>query len=139
MSTQNPRPSEATIYGGFGRRFVAKMIDNFIVGAANIAFRAAVGGELRNMWFIPLVQIMFQVGYSSAFLERFGATPGKMVLGMKVVTAGYETLGPLRAFLRSVTELLSGLLLYVGYIMAAFDKRVRTLHDRICGTCVVRT
>ncbi len=138
MSTQDIRPSEATIYGGFGRRFAAKIIDWLIIFAANMAFVAAVGASLQDVWFVAIAPIMFHVGYTSAFLERFGATPGKMALGMKVVTARYETLGPLRAFLRSVTEPLSGLF-YFGYIMAAFDKRVRTLHDRICGTCVVRT
>ena len=44
----------------------------------------------------------------------------------------------LRAFARSAAEILSVLILYVGYIMAGFDEEKRALHDRICSTRVVR-
>ncbi|PYS28021.1 MAG: RDD family protein, partial [Acidobacteria bacterium] len=32
---------------------------------------------------------------------------------------------------------LSGIILLIGYIMAAFDPERRALHDRICNTRVV--
>ena len=35
-------------------------------------------------------------------------------------------------------EMLSGMILGIGYLMAAFDDEKRALHDRICDTRVVR-
>ena len=43
---------------------------------------------------------------------------------------------PRRAIGRHFSEWLSSIL-FIGYIMAAFDEEKRALHDRICGTRVV--
>ncbi|HET6371045.1 MAG TPA: RDD family protein, partial [Nitrospiria bacterium] len=39
---------------------------------------------------------------------------------------------------RYFAEILSGIILCIGYIMAAFDDEKRALHDRICGTRVIK-
>ena len=130
-------------YGGFWARAGAKCIDHAIIGAANTAFVWAwkEHSPLDPKTFkvvMVVMQLMFQAGFSSAFLERFGATPGKMALGLKVVTAGGERIGGMRSWARGLAELLSGIL-YIGYLMAAKDPEGCTLHDWICGTRVVRT
>ena len=43
-----------------------------------------------------------------------------------------------RAFGRYFAKILSGLILMIGYIMAAFDSEKRALHDMICDTRVIR-
>ena len=48
-----------------------------------------------------------------------------------------ECLGPLtpaQAFGRSCGEIVSGIILCIGYIMAAFDGRKQSLHDKMAGT-----
>jgi uncharacterized RDD family membrane protein YckC len=72
------------------------------------------------------------------FLGRFGATPGKMVCGLRVVTAMGDRISYGRATGRFLAEILSGLVCYIGYIIAAFDEQKRTLHDHICSTRVIR-
>jgi uncharacterized RDD family membrane protein YckC len=61
-----------------------------------------------------------------------------MVLGLKVVTANGGLISVGRAFGRYFAQILSGLILGIGYIMAAFDEQKRALHDHICGTRVIR-
>jgi len=84
-----------------------------------------------------LVGAMFMIGYNSFFVERFGATPGKMLVGVKVVTADGNRLTPMRAFARAAAEVCSIGTFYIGYLVAAFDGERRTLHDRMCNTRVV--
>ena len=70
---------------------------------------------------------------------RHGATPGKMAWGLKVIRADGGTVSYGRAFGRFWAQLLSGLLLGIGFIMVAFDDEKRALHDHICDTRVIRT
>jgi uncharacterized RDD family membrane protein YckC len=62
-----------------------------------------------------------------------------MACKLKVVTADNDRVSYPRAFGRYFAEILSGLILLIGYIMAAFDDQKRTLHDRICDTRVIRS
>ena len=71
-------------------------------------------------------------------MGRFGATPGKMACGLKVVMADGGKVTYLRALGRAFSEILSGIILYIGYIMAGFDDEKRALHDRICDTRVIK-
>jgi uncharacterized RDD family membrane protein YckC len=84
------------------------------------------------------VQYAIQFGYGIFFLGRFAATPGKMAIGAKVVREDGSRIGYGLATGRVFAEMISGLILLIGYIMAAFDEEKRTLHDRICSTRVVR-
>jgi len=68
-----------------------------------------------------------------------GCTLGKWATGLRVETAGGEPPGFARALLRhTVGYLLSVLTLGVGFLVAAFSREGRALHDLIAGTVVVR-
>ncbi len=87
-----------------------------------------------------LFQLMFvavHAVYSTLFLGKFGATPGKMVFKLKVVDAEGNKIGYGRAFGRSCAEILSRLICLIGYIIAAFDDQKRSLHDHMCNTRVI--
>ena len=61
-----------------------------------------------------------------------------MLMGVKVVTATGGPISVGRAFARYFAQILSGLILCIGFIMAAFDDQKRALHDHICSTRVIR-
>ena len=139
-------------YGGFWIRFAAKFIDGLIVGAANFAVnlginaivgRAATNGSedtavFGSMWMAGmLINYAVAIGYATFFLGKFAATPGKMACGLRVVRSDGSRITYVRAFGRYCAEILSSLILLIGYIMAGFDEQKRTLHDRICDTRVV--
>ena len=144
-------PSEMR-YAGFWIRFCARFIDNiimripmFFVGMLVEVLEksvAAVNGLPESLLlFVSLgnvaAAIGIAVGYEVFFLGKYGATPGKMAVNIKVVMSDGSPIGYGRAFGRIFGFLLSGIILYIGYIMAAFDEEKRSLHDRICDTRVV--
>ena len=103
---------------------------------------AGLGGSFMGL----AGQLLIQAGYyiifilfNGFFLMKFGATPGKMALGLKVVSPDGSTIGGGKAFGRTFAEILSGLICNIGYIIAAFDGQKRALHDHIAGTRVIRT
>lgn len=141
----------ALIYGGFWIRFGAKFIDSLLIIAVNMAigfvFGLSVGmigftdGSGESLVIDLLVQVMNIVVpaiYATFFIGRYGATLGKMACGLKVVRPDGGPISYPRALGRYCAEFLSGLILGIGYIMAAFDSEKRSLHDRICSTRVVR-
>src|SRR5262249_33700407 len=81
--------------------------------------------------------IAMRFGYEIFFLGKYGATPGKMVCKLRVVSADGTRFGYGRAAGRTFAEMLSGMICYIGYIMVAFDGEKRALHDHICSTRVV--
>jgi uncharacterized RDD family membrane protein YckC/DNA-directed RNA polymerase subunit RPC12/RpoP len=134
-------------YAGFWIRFAAKFVDGLILGVPFmmvflfVGFRASQSSTPGEPDFLALaVQLGFYVinmCYTIFFLGKFGATPGKMVCKLHVVTAQGDKIGYGRATGRFFAEILSGMVCYIGYIIAAFDSQKRSLHDHICSTRVV--
>jgi len=143
----------ALVYAGFWIRFLAKMIDGIIqsvflmipmiiVTVYLMRNAAAPGSDPTTLIWLQviyqLVALVFGVGYSTFFLGKWGATPGKMVCGLKVVKADGTPLTYLRSLGRAGAEYVNMFTLSVGYIIAAFDVQKRGLHDHICNTRVVK-
>lgn len=150
--TAAPGSAATTLrYAGFWIRVVAKLVDSAILWAAGIAlaFTAAplMGGPDAKPLsafmdggqhpLLLLVQVAAAAAYSTAFVGRYGATPGKMAAGLKVVTPDGGPVSYGTALCRYFGEILSSVILGIGYLMVAFDVQKRALHDRICRTRVV--
>jgi uncharacterized RDD family membrane protein YckC len=150
-------PTAAMVYAGFWIRFVAKIVDGIILFVANTAISIIgallftpvmmdatdSGGDSSTAYIffqlaMMFVQMAVGAAYGSFFIGRFGATPGKMAVGIRVIRPDGSSVSYLRALGRVFAEYLSSLILLIGYIMAGFDEEKRSLHDRICDTRVVR-
>jgi uncharacterized RDD family membrane protein YckC len=81
---------------------------------------------------------LMDVAYRTLFVGAFGATPGKMATKVTIVNADGSKVSYAKALARCLAEMISVLTLCIGYVMAAFDSEKRTLHDRICGTRVIK-
>ena len=139
----------ARVYGGFWIRFLAVLIDGIALWVVNFAIELGMGTRITNpadlAGAMGMLGVNFVIStgislvYESVFLVQYGATPGKMVFGLKVIVAdgGPMTYG--RAIGRYFAKILSGITLMIGYIMAGFDSEKRALHDYIAGTRVIRT
>jgi uncharacterized RDD family membrane protein YckC len=133
-------PAGEMVYGGFWIRFGAKFIDGIIVGIAGFLLGLLggfVGGRVAPL-IANLAAWVLNIAYVIYFLGKYSATPGKMACGLKVVRPDGEAISYGRACGRFFAEFLSSLILGIGYIIAAFDKEKRSLHDRICDTRVVK-
>ena len=134
-------------YAGFWIRFAAKFVDGLIIGVFflvplfYLGMRSYQDKEPGKFLALRLsIQLGFYVAnlaYQIFFLGKYGATPGKMLCKLKVVTAEGGRIGYGRATGRYFAEILSGLICYIGYIIAGFDAQKRALHDHLCNTRVV--
>jgi uncharacterized RDD family membrane protein YckC len=61
-----------------------------------------------------------------------------MACKLRIVTAQGEKLSYIHALARCISKLISLFTCLIGFIIAAFDAEKRALHDRICGTRVLR-
>jgi len=77
--------------------------------------------------------------YTIGFWVTQGATPGKMALGIRILTDDGDPIGFGHAILRYFAEIACVLTLGIGYLMIAFTAEKRGLHDFIAGTMVVKT
>lgn len=152
-------------YAGFWIRFVAVVIDGIILGIGGQLVGSLVQAtlfpdglrrlaELRDhpesadpgsvvfifqmMAVMLLVTTLLGIAYDIFFLRRYAATPGKLAVGIRIERADGSPLSVGRIIGRYFGRMLSSLLLFVGYLIAAFDDEKRALHDFICDTRVVK-
>jgi uncharacterized RDD family membrane protein YckC len=93
---------------------------------------------LTAMGIETLIGMAIGATYEGVFVSRFGATPGKMALELKVVRPDGGPISLGRAIGRYFAKIVSWMILAIGFIMAGFDSQKRALHDMICDTRVVR-
>jgi uncharacterized RDD family membrane protein YckC len=101
---------------------------------AKLSDPAQLGAFTVWMWLFSLVM---NIAYFTYFHGSTGRTPGKMLLGLQVVSAQGAPISYGVAFLRSVGYLISSVVFCLGYIWVAFDKRKQGWHDKIAGTVVI--
>jgi len=134
--------TQTTEYGGFGQRFLALLIDGVILFVAclviRIPLRMTFGAILAGLIMIP-IQMLAGIAYEAYFLSSpKQATIGKQAMGLIVTDINGAPIDMGKAALRAVGKIISGLILLLGYIMAAFTERKQALHDIIAGTLVLK-
>jgi uncharacterized RDD family membrane protein YckC len=132
-----------------GRRIVAGLIDTILLFLLFIALAAAFGGvstedgtleaSLDNAAFALF--ILLALAYYAAAETLTGRTAGKAVMGLRVVRADGEPLGPVDAVARNLLRVADGFP-YPFYIVAivamAVTRRRQRLGDLAARTFVVR-
>lgn len=130
---------------GLAPRALAMVIDGVLMVAASTLLMWAVHGDpvakwndlrpttLAIHWLLPLIVCV-------VFWSWQGATPGKLVAGLKVVDArsGMRP-SPAQALLRWFGYLISTIPLFAGFLWARVDAEGRTWHDRLSRTAVLRS
>jgi uncharacterized RDD family membrane protein YckC len=123
--------SSSPEYVGLGSRAAAFAVDALLVFVV-IGPLALFG--LRGFLFEALLPAFLVL----AFWRRYGATPGKMAVGARIVdarTGGAPSNGRLVA--RYAGYLVSMLPLFLGFAWIAIDRRKQGWHDKIAGTLVI--
>ena len=86
-----------------------------------------------------LLTIAVSLGYTLWFWANKGATPGKKMIGLRIIREdGEEPLGWGTAFMRLVGYMVSGFILCIGFLMIAFNPDKMGLHDKIAKTRVLK-
>jgi len=133
------------VYAGFWIRFGAKLIDGLILGAMSFGVSFLMTPMVTNTEALSAGWVLINaftsslgIAYTTWFVGRMGATPGKLACGLRIIRPDGGKVTYLRAFARCFAEYLSSIALGIGYLMVAFDEQKRALHDHICDTRVVR-
>jgi uncharacterized RDD family membrane protein YckC len=140
-------------YAGFVTRLVAFVVDRVItaliivvtVSAVQFALNAFRINQLFGfgdiLWqvatgFRALLSLLVIISYDLVFWILAGQTPGKRLMGVRVVRTDGQRLRIGNAIVRRMAYVLSGIL-FLGFIWILFDKRRQGLHDKLAGTLVV--
>jgi len=145
-------PTAALIKVGFWTRFAAAIVDLIVVGipcwiiVAVAGAGAVMGGGrggpspagMAGFGVAQMLILIISLAYSIGLIGSRGQTVGMMALKIKVVptTGGEMTYG--RATLRWVGSILSGAIVYLGYLWIAWDPDKQAWHDKIANTYVVK-
>jgi len=141
-------------YAGLQLRIVAFILDVMVLIAFGMLFVAAAGaylivdssfndGNLSDR--APYVAAVIFLVYVFAFVPLYhillwswrGQTFGMMAVHIKVLSRNGGRVTRRRSALRLFGYAASVLPLFLGLLMALFDRKRRTLHDRLAGTVVV--
>ncbi len=128
-------PAWAGVPAGFWIRLAAYLIDLAAIilcillsylALAMMGLASALGG------------VIFIIAVIAALVWIPAVSPGKRALGLRVLRRDGSGAGLARRLCRSLAQMLSELIFCIGFLMIAFRKDRRGLHDLICGTVVVR-
>ena len=159
-------PEEGSEYAGFWIRFGANIIDGIIIGIpsgilmtiVNLIWYgsmssvqedmldpnyepgggeilAFMGGTFITLFLAILISFLY---YTLLHSSKWQGTVGKKLLNIKVVDLNGNRIGFGKAAGRYFATILSGVILYIGYIMAGFTEKKQALHDMIAGTLVIK-
>jgi uncharacterized RDD family membrane protein YckC len=151
-----PAPERGPVPAGFWRRAVAYLADLFLTElvasflmavrftAVDFASAHETGfgfmdfPEAEPIGLSLFVGILTFVLYFTFFTYWGGQTPGKMLMRVRVMTTDLGEVPLPRALLRTVCYIASSFFFGLGFMIAAFNREKRALHDFVAGTRVVR-
>ncbi|QKX01139.1 RDD family protein [Wolbachia endosymbiont of Dipetalonema caudispina] len=85
-----------------------------------------------------IIQFIGLFSYITYMWTRFAATPGKLLLGLRVVDAQtFKRITPKQATKRFFSIILSAAPLFLGFLWSNFNNRCQTWHDKIADTVVI--
>jgi uncharacterized RDD family membrane protein YckC len=119
-------------YATFGDRLIATIID-YLVGLV-------IGFIIQGLGFDQIAFGLLWGWLYSAIMESSSnqGTLGKMAIGIVVADDNGKRINFARATGRHFARVLSGLILFIGFIMMMGSDKNKCLHDQIVGTIVVK-
>ena len=158
---------ENSNYAGFWLRFVAVIIDGIIISILQsvvimpifamlgVGFATTSGFDMNSISEEDAIGMIaaFMAAASAALTisfviqtlyftlmesSKYQATVGKMALGLKVTDMNGNQLDFVKALLRQLGKIISGMIMMIGYIMAGVTEKKQALHDMLAGALVVK-
>ena len=158
MSTEKtPTPVILGRYAGFFSRGAAYALDRAITFGIAFVFMLVLDYFLRlfqvDQWLESLsddaalnalllilfsalgINLLVSIAYNVGFWMLSGQTPGKRVLGLRVMRRDGTRLRAGNALLRYVGYWISAIF-FLGFLWILFDNKRQGFHDKIAGTIV---
>jgi uncharacterized RDD family membrane protein YckC len=91
-----------------------------------------------TLWLLGLLLVAaLTLLYLALFTALGGETPGKQLLGLRVIDRWGQAPSAGRSVVRAGLAVGSGALALMGFFLVLFDRRRQALHDKLAGTFVV--
>jgi uncharacterized RDD family membrane protein YckC len=136
---------------GFFTRLEAWIIDLVLITLIDVG-AVVIFHQIINFFLAPFVNrdidfspiapyfaLGLLVVYYLFFWSLLGFTPGKFLLGLKIVRPDGRKIGFGRALVRFIGYWISAIFLLLGYLWIIFDRRRQGWHDKLADTQVVYT
>ena len=138
-------------YAGFISRLLAFSVDIIIIvvvlifagwmlNTMSTIFQLSILDSIATIfqiWVTSVIVILFSAVYYIFFWTLVGRTPGKLLLGLRVVSRSGRPITFWQALRRYVGYYISAIALYIGYMWILIDNRRQGWHDKIADTFVV--
>ncbi|WP_250628074.1 RDD family protein [Pinirhizobacter soli] len=107
------------IYSTFWRRVGAQLLD-VVVLLPVLALHIALGGLGREAYVVSIVLLLlFNLGYHVYLVTRFGGTPGKLLVGLRIVRVNGLPVSYQQALLRYIVYLFLSICSFLALVVAA--------------------
>lgn len=150
--TAAPAPAPGVRWGRPLARLIAYLVDGFILAAlVGVTWGAAVAlmaasispdGTASPLGVAGVVVLVVGLAVGFAYKPWFwshgGRTPGYRVAGLRMVRlADGGPVGGAQAVGRLLGYIISGAVLYIGFLWILFDGKHQGWHDKLAGTVVI--
>ncbi|MCM8804612.1 MAG: RDD family protein [Candidatus Omnitrophica bacterium] len=120
--------------------YYENLINNFYSGKFD--FSKAIYIIIKTFIFLIIFFFIFSL-YKILIVGKFGASLGKMIVGIKIVDENGNKISFKTAFIREVVVKqiiypIFSFFSFLGYLWAIWDKRKQTWHDKIARTIVIK-
>lgn len=144
--------SVSSAYAGFGLRFLAYWIDFviifFISSIILIIIQYPIPDDAKGPFYLfgyafflvnnPFGLLLSWLYFALMESSNYQGTLGKLALKIKVTDMKGNKIGFGKASGRHFGKIVSGLILFIGYIMVAFTDKKQGLHDQMANCIVLR-
>ena len=121
------------MYASVWKRFFAFLIDAVVF----IVLFWVLSQMMNNASVSLVLLVIIWLYYALLESSPLQASLGKIIVGIKVVDKSGRRLTFWQATERIFSKLITNVTFYFGFFIAAFDKKKRTLHDRITHSAVI--
>jgi uncharacterized RDD family membrane protein YckC len=107
-------------YAGFGPRLISLLLDFiFLLPLMALVLWGSSQYRLFDLYYF-LPGTLFGLFYSVYLVRRFGGTPGKLIVGIRIHKLNGDPVGYREAFLRYLPDFIFGILMSIALLLPLF-------------------
>ena len=115
------------------------VLGHALTGLAPAGFGAVLAAAVLFLLLFLFTPVLMVLAYSVVLHACGGQTVGKLIMGIRLVSADGTPISAGVSFLRWVASILSFLPFGLGFLWAAVSRNRITWHDNLAGTMVIST
>jgi uncharacterized RDD family membrane protein YckC len=116
-------------YAGFWVRLGSLLLDSLILLPIGLLIMWADGQYRLFQFYYLLPGILFGLFYGVYLVKRFGGTPGKLIVGIRIRKVDGEPVGYREAILRYLPDAILGLLMSIALLFPLFHMSNAEYHS----------